>query len=77
MRKIEVRRMDGATWVRLEDGLAVLPVALVDEFVRDWGEWRKAFAIALESGKAMVGFGWNEAAESADALVSFYSSQDS
>ena len=60
---IELRRMNGATLVKLEDGLCVVPVALVDEFVRDWGEWRKAFGIAVETGRAVLGFGWKEAAE--------------
>jgi len=60
---IELRRMDGKTWVALEDGLCVVPVALVDEFVRDWGEWRREFAVAVESGRAVLGFGWKEAAE--------------
>jgi len=55
--------MNGATWVKLEDGLCVVPVALVDEFVRDCGEWRKAFGVAVESGRAVLGFGWKEAAE--------------
>src|SRR6516162_7641825 len=45
---IELRRMDGKTWVALEDGLCVVPVALVDEFVRDWKEWRREFAVAVE-----------------------------
>jgi hypothetical protein len=57
---IELRRMDGKTWVALEDGLCVVPVALVDEFVRDWKEWRREFAVAVESGRAVLGFGWAE-----------------
>ena len=60
---IELRRMDGKIWVALEDGLCVVPVALVDEFVRDWKEWRREFAVAVESGRAVLGFGWKEAAE--------------
>ena len=59
---IELRRMDGKTWVALEDGLCVVPVALVDEFVRDRKEWRREFAVAVESGRAVLGFGWKEAA---------------
>src|SRR6516164_3341523 len=46
--------------VKLDDGLCVLPIALVDEFVRDWGEWRREFAVAVESGRAVLGFGWAE-----------------
>ena len=61
--KIELRRMNGATWVKLDDGLCVVPIALVDEFVRDWKEWRREFAVAVESGRAVLGFGWKEAAE--------------
>ena len=57
---IELRRMDGKTWVALEDGLCVVPVELVDEFVRDWGEWRRAFGVAVETGRAVLGFGWAE-----------------
>ena len=49
---IELRRMDGKTWVALEDGLCVVPVALVDEFVRDWKEWRREFAVAVEIPEA-------------------------
>ena len=58
--KIELKRMDGATWVKLDDGLCVVPVALVDEFVRDWGEWRRAFGVAVETGRAVFGFGCAE-----------------
>jgi len=31
MSKIEVRRMDGGTWVKLNMGLAVVPIGLLDE----------------------------------------------
>ena len=34
--KIEVRRMNGATWVRLDKGLAVVPIGLIDELRKHW-----------------------------------------
>ena len=34
--KIEVRRMNGATWVRLDKGLAVVPIGLIDELKKHW-----------------------------------------
>jgi hypothetical protein len=34
--KIEVRRMNGATWVKLNMGLAVVPIGLLDELREHW-----------------------------------------
>jgi len=34
--KIEVRRMNGATWVRLDKDLAIVPIYLLDEIRADW-----------------------------------------
>ena len=36
MERIEVRRMDGATWVKLGPGLAVVPARLLDEIREHW-----------------------------------------
>jgi len=49
--KIEVRRMDGATWVRLDRGLAVVPIRLIEEFRERWTE---AIATAVERKEAVV-----------------------
>ena len=52
--KIEVRRMSGATWVKLGPGLAVVPVRLVDELRECWsGKW----ADAVMKGEALVNVG--------------------
>jgi hypothetical protein len=64
--KIEVRRMNGATWVKLDEGLAVVAVKLAEgerwfEQFRD--AWREWLSDAVRSGRAVVGFGWKEAAE--------------
>ena len=71
--KIELKRMDGATWVKLDDGLCVLPIALVDEFVRDWGEWRRIPSSSSSTAECrLMGVGWDRGAERAsnDADVS-------
>ena len=52
--KIEVRRMNGATWVKLVPGLAVVPVRLVDE-LREC--WTGKLADAVMNGKAVVDVG--------------------
>ena len=54
MRKIEVRRMDGATWVRLDRGLAVVSIRMVEEFRERWTE---AIAEAVERKEAVVNVG--------------------
>jgi hypothetical protein len=54
MRKIEVRRMDGATWIKLNMGLAVVPIGLLDE-VRE--HWTGKIADAVMRGDAVVNVG--------------------
>jgi hypothetical protein len=51
MSKIEVRRIDGATWVKLSMGLAVVPVELLDE-LRE--HWTGKIADAVLRGEAIV-----------------------
>jgi len=34
--RVEIRRVNGATWVRLDKGLAVVPIALIDELREHW-----------------------------------------
>jgi len=52
--KIEVRRMNGATWVKLGMGLAVVPIELLQE-LRE--QWTNAIAVAVEEGRAVVNVG--------------------
>jgi hypothetical protein len=52
--KIEVRRFEGATWVKLVVGLAVVPVGLLDELREVWSG---KLADAVMEGKAMVNVG--------------------
>jgi hypothetical protein len=52
--KIEVRRMDGATWVKLNMGLAVVPIELVNE-LRE--HWIGKIADAVMRGEAVVNVG--------------------
>ena len=52
--KIEVRRMSGATWVKLGPGLAVVPVRLLDELKESWAG---KLADAVLNGKAVVNVG--------------------
>jgi hypothetical protein len=52
--KIEVRRMDGKTWVRLDMGLAVVPLELLQE-LRE--QWTNAIATAVKEGRAVVNVG--------------------
>ena len=52
--KIEVRRMDGATWVKLSMGLAVVPIGLLEE-LRE--HWTGKIADALKRGEAVVNVG--------------------
>jgi hypothetical protein len=52
--RIEVRRMDGKTWVRLDVGLAVVPLELLQE-LRE--QWTNAIAIAVKEGRAVVNVG--------------------
>jgi len=54
MSKIEVRRMDGATWVRLDRGLAVVPIDLLNE-LRE--HWTGKIADAVMRGEAVVNVG--------------------
>ena len=54
MSKIEVRRMDGATWVKLNMGLAVVPIGLLDE-IRE--HWTGKIAAAVMKGEAVVNVG--------------------
>ena len=54
MTKIEVRRMDGATWVKLNMGLAVVPISLLDE-IRE--HWTGKIADAVMKGEAVVNVG--------------------
>jgi hypothetical protein len=52
--KIEVRRMDGATWVKLSMGLAVVPIGLLEE-LRE--HWTGKIADAVKRGEAVVNVG--------------------
>jgi hypothetical protein len=52
--KIKVRRMDGATWVRLGMGLAVVPIGLLDELREHWSG---KLADAVMKGEALVNVG--------------------
>jgi hypothetical protein len=52
--KIEVRRVDGATWVKLNMGLAVVPIGLLDEFRE---RWTGKIADAVMRGEAVVDVG--------------------
>jgi len=54
MGKIEVRRMDGATWVKLGMGLAVVPIGLLEE-LRE--HWTGKIADAVLRGEAVVDVG--------------------
>jgi hypothetical protein len=54
MNKIEVRRMEGATWVKLNMGLAVVPIGLLDE-IRE--HWTGKIADAVMRGEAVVNVG--------------------
>ena len=54
MSKIEVRRMDGATWVKLNMGLGVVPIGLLDE-IRE--HWTGKIADAVMKGEAIVDVG--------------------
>jgi hypothetical protein len=49
--KIEVRRMDGAIWVRLDRGMAVVPIWFIDE-VREY--WTGKIADAVLREEAVV-----------------------
>jgi len=52
--KIEVRRMNGSTWVKLGPGLAVVPIGLLDELREVWTE---KLGDAVLKGEAMVNVG--------------------
>jgi hypothetical protein len=52
--KIEVRRMDGATWVKLNMGLGVVPIGLLEE-LRE--HWTGMIADAVMKGEAVVNVG--------------------
>jgi hypothetical protein len=54
MSKIEVRRIDGATWIKLNMGLAVVPIGLLDE-IRE--HWTGKIADAVMRGQAVVNVG--------------------
>ena len=54
MSEIEVRRMDGKTWVALNMGLAVVPIGLLDE-IRE--HWTGKVADAVMRGEAVVNVG--------------------
>jgi hypothetical protein len=54
MSRIEVRRMDGATWVKLNMGLAVVPISLLNE-IRE--HWTGKIADAVMKGEAVVNVG--------------------
>jgi len=51
MDKIEVRRMNGEVWVKLNKDLAVVPICLLDQ-IRE--EWANKLADAVTEGKAIV-----------------------
>jgi hypothetical protein len=55
--KIELRRMDNGTWVRLVEGYAVVPIEPTEEMGGDRGTWRKMIAKAIERGEAVVNVG--------------------
>jgi len=63
MNKIEVRRMDGATWVKLNMGLAVVPIGLLDE-IRE--HWTGKIADAVMRGEAVVNVGLGDGGSSAE-----------
>jgi hypothetical protein len=52
--KIEVRRMDGKTWVALNMGLAVVPINLLEEMREHWSG---KIADAVLRGEAVVNVG--------------------
>ena len=52
--KIEVRRMDGKTWVALNMGLAVVPINLLEEMREHWSG---KIADAVLRGGAVVDVG--------------------
>jgi hypothetical protein len=52
--KIEVRRMEGKTWVKLDVGLAVVPIELLQE-LRE--RWTTAVSDAVLRGEAVVNVG--------------------
>jgi hypothetical protein len=52
--KIEVRRMDGKTWVALNMGLAVVPINLLEEMRENWSG---KIADAVLRGEAVVDVG--------------------
>ena len=52
--QIEVRRMDGKTWVALNMGLAVVPINLLEE-MRE--HWTGKIADAVLRGEAVVNVG--------------------
>jgi hypothetical protein len=54
--KIETRIIDGARWVRLDDGLAVVPIGLMDGAEGKKG-WRERIATAVKNGEAVVNVG--------------------
>ena len=60
MNKIEVRRMEGATWVKLNMGLAVVPIGLLDE-IRE--HWTGKIADAVMRGEAVVNVGLGDGGE--------------
>jgi len=60
MSEIEVRRMDGKTWVALNMGLAVVPIGLLDE-IR--GHWTGKIADAVMRGEAFVNVGLGDGDE--------------
>lgn len=49
--------MNNGTWVRLTEGLAVVPIGLVDAFFEGRNEWRYLIAEAVEKGEAVVDVG--------------------
>jgi len=60
MTKIEVRRMNGETWVKLGKGLAIVPIYLLDELREHWS---RKLADAVRRGEAVVNLWDEEAAE--------------
>jgi hypothetical protein len=54
--RVEIRRVNGATWVRLDKGLAVVPIGLIDE-LRE--HWTGKVADAVMKEEAVVNL-WNE-----------------
>jgi hypothetical protein len=58
---IEVRRMDGARWVKLSPDLAVVPIRLLDDLREHWSG---KLADAVMNGEAVVNvFGDGKEAE--------------